>query len=645
MQRSQGNAFYVEELVGAFLGGGWSLPEDLADLLLVRLDRLDEPTRDVVRVASAAGQRVPHDLLARVAPVTEDQLEVALRHAIDANVLVRTGDSEYAFRHALLGEAVYDDLLPGERMRLHTAYAEAVRELHGRRQAANLARHALASHDLPTALLASVEAGDQAMATGGPDEAARHYTKALEIYTEGGRPPRRPARRGRAGRPHRRRAVQLGPPRDRARPDRLPPPLGSRRTRPPLTRARLLLARVEALRSTETDARPSLVSGEALELVGPEPTQLRARILSMHAQALIWDGSFDEARRTADEAIELADLLELPTAGRRRRGDADLAQPAPRPRRGQPGRAQADHRRGTGTRRRPQRDARFPALRRRSSTTTASSRPPSRTSSRPLRLAREIGRPWTIQGIAGRMQGALMAYMRGEWDEALAIADYSHEDPPPTPRAMLEAVALAVAAGRGEVSALSRFPALRERWHREGLVAVNGGAAAMELQAIRDGAAAAVATYDDISARADPALGRELRCQAAAGHPGALAALADEAPRTSTAARDDVRATAARLVADAERRAGRARRGPAAVRDRGPRLGGQAACRGATARVAARRHASTSTSSPAGGARAAELFAELGHVFEEARARARLALVLRAAGDAEAGQAEAGGRP
>ena len=40
-----------------------------------------------------------------------------------------------------------------------------------------------------------------------------------------------------------------------------------------------------------------------------------------------------------------------------------------------------------------------------------------------------------------------MAYMRGEWDEALAIADYSDEDPPPTPRAMLEAVTLAVAAG------------------------------------------------------------------------------------------------------------------------------------------------------------------------------------------------------
>ena len=311
VQRAQGNAFYVEELVSAFLGGGWSLPEDLADLLLVRLDRLDESARDVVRVASAAGQRVPHDLLARVAPVTEDELEVALRTAIDANVLVRTGNSEYAFRHALLGEAVYDDLLPGERMRLHTAYAEAVRELHGSRQSANLARHALASHDLPTALQASVEAGDQAMASGGPDEAAKHYTTALEIYARAARhlddPPDEAELVARtvdalcsSGRPETALALidsHLG---------RLPADA------PPLSRARLLLARVEALRSTETDAQPSLVSGEALELVGPEPTHLRARILAMHAQALIWDGRFDEARHEADEAIELADQLGLP---------------------------------------------------------------------------------------------------------------------------------------------------------------------------------------------------------------------------------------------------------------------------------------------------------------------------------------------
>ncbi len=586
VQRSQGNAFYVEELVGAFLGGGWSLPEDLADLLLVRLDRLEESARDVVRVASAAGQRVPHDLLARVAPVSEDELEVALRNAIDANVLVRTGESEYAFRHALLGEAVYDDLLPGERMRLHTAYAEAVRELHGTLQSANLARHALASHDLPTALHASVEAGDQALSTGGPDEAARHYTKALEIYS--------------------RAAPHLDHPPDEAelvartvdalcssgRPETALALIDSHLSRlpadaPQLSRARLLLARVEALRSTETDARPSLVTAEALELVGPDPTQLRARILAMHAQALIWDGRFDEARQQADEAIELADQLELP----RLAADVsvtltwlsqhlDLGEGS----RAELKRIIAEAQDRGDVLSELRGFMRCGGLEYDYGELTAAQD----NYLEAARLARQIGRPWTIQGIAGRMLGAVMAYMRGEWDEALAIADYRDEDPPPTPRAMLDSVTLAVAAGRGEVSALAVFPALRERWHREGLVTITGGSAAIELQSIRDGAAAAVATYDDICRVLTPLWGEHFGARLRLATL-ALAALADEAPRTPTGSRDEVRATAARLVTDAERSARGARGGPAAVRRRRARVGGPSARRGAPARVAARR--------------------------------------------------------
>lgn len=73
---------------------------------------------------------------------------------------------------------MYADLLPGKRMRLHTSYATAVRELHGQGGAAGLARHALASHDLPTALEASIQAGDQALDSGGPDEAERHFGSA-----------------------------------------------------------------------------------------------------------------------------------------------------------------------------------------------------------------------------------------------------------------------------------------------------------------------------------------------------------------------------------------------------------------------------------------------------------------------------------
>ncbi len=635
VQRSQGNAFYVEELVGAFLGGGWSLPEDLADLLLVRLDRLEESARDVVRVASAAGQRVSHDLLSAVAPVTEDQLDVALRAAIDAHVLVRTGDDEYAFRHALLGEAVYDDLLPGERMRLHTAYAAAVRELHGKEGAATLARHALASHDLPTALLASVGAGEQALATGGPDEAARHFTKALEIYERASR--------------------ELADPPDEAdlvartvdalcssgRPETALALVDSHLSRllpntPDLSRARLLLARVEALRSTETDAKPSLVSAEALRLVGPEETQLRARILAIHAQALVWDNRFDDARRAADDALELADRLRLPRLAAEvgvtltwlsQHLDFGEGSRAELKRIIEDARARDDrfsemrgHLRAGGIEydygALPEAELAFLEA---------------------ARLARELGRPWTMHGISGRMHAGVIAYMRGEWELALRIADYSAEDPPPTPRAMLDAVGLAVAAGRGEVAALARIPALRERWHREGMIAVVGGGAAIELLSMRDGATDAVSMYDDICSVIAPLwtehFGARLRLATLA-----VAALADEAPRTPTAGRDAVRATAQRLRDDAQR----------VIEGRGTRpfeIEGRA--------WEARLRAEVLRLEWLLGGRvdlgavvtcwreAAGLFAELGQRPEEARARTRLAAVLQASGDKERGQAEA----
>ena len=79
---------------------------------------------------------------------------------------------------------MYDDLLPGERVRLHAAYAEALREGRARGTAAELARHARLALDLDTALNASIRAGDEANAVGGPDEAAHHYQQALELLAD-----------------------------------------------------------------------------------------------------------------------------------------------------------------------------------------------------------------------------------------------------------------------------------------------------------------------------------------------------------------------------------------------------------------------------------------------------------------------------
>ena len=114
------------------------------------------------------------------------RLDSALRAAVERNVLLPMGRDGYAFRHALLAEAVYDDLLPGERVRLHAAYAKALQQGGVGGTAAELAKHARAANDVATAARASIAAGDEAMAVAGPDEASRHYELALELATDSG---------------------------------------------------------------------------------------------------------------------------------------------------------------------------------------------------------------------------------------------------------------------------------------------------------------------------------------------------------------------------------------------------------------------------------------------------------------------------
>jgi predicted ATPase len=127
-ERSDGNAFFVEELaVAAREQRRTGLSDSLRDLLLVRVDALPAPAHDVVRLAAEGGATVGHRLLAAAAGLAEDDLDEALRSAVDAGILVTApaGDG-YRFRHSLVREAVAGDLLPGERTRVNRRYARAL---------------------------------------------------------------------------------------------------------------------------------------------------------------------------------------------------------------------------------------------------------------------------------------------------------------------------------------------------------------------------------------------------------------------------------------------------------------------------------------------------------------------------------------
>jgi DNA-binding CsgD family transcriptional regulator/tetratricopeptide (TPR) repeat protein len=189
--RSNGNPFYAEQLVaiGPRADGGHELPPLLRDVLKARLAELPPGVRDVVGAIAAAAGRVDDSDLVDLLGVEPRALTGALRTAIAAGVLVTVEDGEdrsgYAFRHALLKEVAYADLLPGERLRLHARFAE---RLAARRSAglpvdaSDLAFHLDRAGRVDAAVAALVEAGGVAEHAYAFGRARRFYERALVLW-------------------------------------------------------------------------------------------------------------------------------------------------------------------------------------------------------------------------------------------------------------------------------------------------------------------------------------------------------------------------------------------------------------------------------------------------------------------------------
>ena len=187
-ERSQGNPFFIEELA-SHPDGDCGLPDTLRDLLLSRVDQLSEPTQRVLRIAAAGGGRIGHRLLTEVADVSEAELEESLRAAVAAQLVVADADGEeYQFRHALVREAVHDDLLPGEHGRLHARYAAAIEAdpslVGAGRAPAEVAHHWYAAHDRPRALVAGVHAAAAAGERYAYAEQGSLLERVLELWEQ-----------------------------------------------------------------------------------------------------------------------------------------------------------------------------------------------------------------------------------------------------------------------------------------------------------------------------------------------------------------------------------------------------------------------------------------------------------------------------
>ncbi len=313
LARSEGNPFFAEELLAAHLAGS-RLPLALRELVLARVEALSAAAQRVLAAAAVAGTRVDHGLLAAVVGQDAERLVWLLREAVTHHVLaVDQASGAYVFRHALVQEAVYDDLLPVQRGPLHAAYAHALERRVEQRAGATavewgqLAYHWDAAHDQGRALLASVQAGQAAESACALAEALGHYERALELWDQA---PEAAARSplDRLGLLHRaaevanlagqyHRAIVLG---------RLALEEVDAATEP--LRAGALLERLARYHWVADDSPKAMAAVErAVAIIPAEPPSAElARALAAHGQLLMLASHHVDARARCEEAVAVA---------------------------------------------------------------------------------------------------------------------------------------------------------------------------------------------------------------------------------------------------------------------------------------------------------------------------------------------------
>lgn len=179
--RTQGNPFFVEELIAHGATTEAPLPRAQAAALLERVHALPERSQRALQVLAAFGRAVHHDLLSAAADLPEPALTDALRPAVEGHV-VEADATTFTFRHALTREAVYDALLPGERRRLHGAVAAALHDRPHMTNAGELAVQWRAADEPRAALAASIAAAQAAAGVYAYSEAVEHYKGVVSLW-------------------------------------------------------------------------------------------------------------------------------------------------------------------------------------------------------------------------------------------------------------------------------------------------------------------------------------------------------------------------------------------------------------------------------------------------------------------------------
>ena len=209
IQRAGGNPFFIEEVVRSFIDTGAVvkangefkftekiekivIPHTINDVLMARIDRLDENTRDLVKVASVIGRSFFYRILTAVAN-TVDGIDNRLSYLKQIELIReqrRMEELEYLFKHALAQEAAYESILLQKRKDLHLQVARSIENVFDERLHefyGMLAFHYIKGEDDEKAEQYLVKAGEEALRASASSEALNYYQEGLKLYLQANR--------------------------------------------------------------------------------------------------------------------------------------------------------------------------------------------------------------------------------------------------------------------------------------------------------------------------------------------------------------------------------------------------------------------------------------------------------------------------
>ncbi|MBE0608799.1 MAG: hypothetical protein IH609_05430 [Dehalococcoidia bacterium] len=203
--RTKGNPFFIEELVRhlqaegrdlddpALASSGWGIPEGVRHVIGSRIARLSHEDRRLLHAAAILGDEFGQmfPAIARMLDVEVSTLAETVEEAVGAGML-REGGESYRFAHALIRDALLDELPLPRRQSLHLAAARAMEEVYARNLDSRLS--AIAVHyrmagpfaDGEKAIDYSIRAGEAAERALAYDEAMGHWDAALVLMNSSG---------------------------------------------------------------------------------------------------------------------------------------------------------------------------------------------------------------------------------------------------------------------------------------------------------------------------------------------------------------------------------------------------------------------------------------------------------------------------